>query len=163
MKQTVHDFVDNFFRKIAVCIKNLYFCSVIKTDSVMGKSVNMETKNVSPKTAKKTQKQWGVDEYVNWDEYQHFCNFGCDSIMMDKAVAEKKCIKEECLRHLCSRELKKNCKTLRHRVINGQGAWFFNDNAEGKEVKVGNICFKALRSACDKKYGKEEKQESAGH
>ena len=141
----------------------MYFCSVFKTDSVMEKSVSMETKNVSGKTAKKTQKQWGVDEYVNWDEYQYFCNFGYDFVMMNEAVAKKKGIKEECLCHLCSRELKKNYKTLRYRVINGQSAWFFNDNAEGKEVKVGNICFKALQSARDRKYGKEEKQKSAGH
>ena len=141
----------------------MYFCSVIKTDSVMEKSVNMETKTVGGKTAKKTQKQWGVDEYVNWDEYQYFCNFGYDFVMMNEAVAKKKGIKEECLCHLCSRELKKNYKTLRYREINGQSAWFFNDNAEGKEVKVGNICFKALQSAHDRKYGKEEKQKSAGH
>lgn len=123
----------------------------------------MEKSNVSGKPAKKTEKQWGVDEYVNWDEYQYFCNYGYDFIDKNKAKAKKDNIPTECLCHLCSKELKKNYKTLRFREINGQSAWFFNDKAEGKEVKVGNICFKALQQARDLKYGKKEKEKAAGN
>lgn len=99
--------------------------------------------------------EWGVDEYVTWDEWQGFSNYGYDFIDKNSKIARLKKLPEECLCHLCSKELKKNYKTLRWREVNGQSAWFYNQNAEGKEVKIGNDCFKAMQAAHDKKYGKK--------
>ena len=101
-------------------------------------------------------KEWGPDEFVDYDEYANYGVSG-DYYLKNSDRADKLGVPEEDRCPLCSKPLKDGSyKTLRTLTdpASQQTRYYFNQNAPGEPMKVGNGCFRNLTKAYKAKYGK---------
>lgn len=104
--------------------------------------------------AKKTN-FWNETEFVNYEEYASFGISGdayCKNL--ERSIAKGVAQSDMC--PLCAKALKEGSyKTLTTLIApNGTTNYYFNPNAQGEQIKVGNGCFKHIMEAYRKKYGK---------
>lgn len=97
---------------------------------------------------------WNENEFVTYEEYADFGISGetyCKNL--DRSIAKGVAQSDMC--PLCAKALKEGSyKTLTTIIApNGVTAYYFNPNAQGEQIKVGNGCFKHLMEAYRKKYG----------
>ena len=99
-------------------------------------------------------KYWNEDEFVSYEEY---ATYGISGEARERNLerAHRKGIGFETLCPFCFKELKEGSyKTL---IVNTEGScsrYYFNPNAKGTPVKIGNGCFKHVTEAYRAKYKK---------
>jgi len=104
--------------------------------------------------ARKLCTEWGVDEYVDYEEYAVYGVSGkeyernsnhCDKLNIPYS--------QRC--PLCGKRLRGNFKTLKAvTAANGVIRYYNNSNINGENIAVGNGCFKRLIQAYKSKYKK---------
>jgi len=99
-------------------------------------------------------KYWNEDEFVSYDEY---ATYGISGAARERNLerADRKGIGFECLCPFCFKELKEGSyKTLIDNTEGSCSRYYFNPNAKGTPIKIGNGCFKHLMEAYRAKYNK---------
>lgn len=97
---------------------------------------------------------WNENQFVSYEEY---ANFGISGEMRERNLKSSmlKKLDFDQLCPLCFKPLKDGSyKTLTIVEVNGTTNYYFNPNVKGKQIKVGNGCFKRLIQAHRYKYEK---------
>ncbi len=103
----------------------------------------------------RTRKFWGVEEFVNYEEYAYYGISG-KAFERNMIASQKKGLTIDQTCPFCCKELKEGSYVVMKVVVapNGVNQYYFNPNAVGKEIKVGLGCFRNLMKAYKDKYGK---------
>lgn len=100
-------------------------------------------------------KTWEPDEFVNWEEYQDFCNHSYDWVEKNWERCERMGIPKDQRCDVCQRALKKGYVTFYcSNAPNGVSEFYAYPGPNREPVKIGTTCLKAFEKAHTEKYGR---------
>jgi len=126
------------------------------------KKYSVDTEKLKP--VDPALKNWGPDDFVNWDEVQNFVYHSHEFVDRNIEKCNRERVPENWRCSICQKELKHGYKTLYWKspteeecLADNRGSssrWYAVPANDREEVKVGNTCFKAFAKAHKKIYGK---------